>query len=171
MIAAGIIGAEVMFWALLLGGLAVRYPLRRKRIGLAMLALTPVVDPALIALTYVDISRGADVTYFHGLSPVYVGFTVAFGPSIIRSMDARVARRYGAETPDEPQSRRILRGDLAKVIAAGSISAALLAIGLALAGWDRSFWLIYWIITVVFIVAAWPVVESWATRREARGQE
>jgi hypothetical protein len=49
MVIAFMVAAEIAFWALLLAGLAFRYPLRRPRAGIALLVATPFVDLALLA--------------------------------------------------------------------------------------------------------------------------
>lgn len=58
MILTAIVTAEILFWLLLISGLLVRYALKAPRVGVALLIATPVVDLALLALTYVDLSFG-----------------------------------------------------------------------------------------------------------------
>ena len=50
--------AEILFWVLLVAGLLVRYALKAPRIGAGLLLATPVVDLALLILTYIDLSTG-----------------------------------------------------------------------------------------------------------------
>lgn len=54
MIAALILAGEVAFWFFVLAGLASRYLLRLPRLGVALLACTPLVDLVLIVATVVD---------------------------------------------------------------------------------------------------------------------
>lgn len=63
-----IIAGEVLFWLLLLGGLGARYILRQRTVSTILLVSTPVVDAAILALTYVDLARGAPSDFSHGLA-------------------------------------------------------------------------------------------------------
>ena len=179
MIALAIVCAEILFWVFLLSGLFARYALRQTTLGLVLLALTPVVDIVLIALTYIDLHRGADASFFHGLATVYVGFTVMFGPAIVRAMDAKFLRRYGggkgsgAETarpmsssgsPTEKDARR----DWLKACAACGIAGVLIVIAMVIVGLSGSFWLIYWLVVLASIVVAWPFITRYLERRQAR---
>jgi len=68
-VAAAIIAAEVAFWVLLLGGLVARYGLRRPRLGAALLVGVPLVDVVLLGITALDLARGAQADWSHGLAP------------------------------------------------------------------------------------------------------
>ena len=74
-----IVAAEIAFWALLLGGLASRYILGRRRLGLALLIATPFVDVALLVATTIDLRGGGEAALPHALAAVYIGVTVAGG--------------------------------------------------------------------------------------------
>lgn len=99
MIGVLILVGELTFWALVLGGLVARYPLRRPRLGAVLLLMTPVVDLALVAATVVDLRAGATAGAFHGLAAVYVGVSVAFGPRMVRWADGRFAHRFAGGPP------------------------------------------------------------------------
>lgn len=182
MIALAIICAEILFWVFLLSGLFARYALRQKTLGLVLLALTPVVDIVLISLTYIDLHRGANASFFHGMAAVYVGFTVMFGPAIVRAMDAKFLRRYGggaggAEDSAAPtsssgsESRKNTRRDWLKACAACGIAGVLISIAMVIVGLQSSFWLIYWLVVLASIVVGWPLVTRWLEQREAREAE
>jgi hypothetical protein len=132
-IAAAIAAAEIGFWALVLGGLAARYVLHRRRLSTVLLALVPAVDVVLLTVTAIDLARGADAGWSHGLAAVYLGFSVVLGPPLIRSLDRRFA---GA--PPRPTNEWALWG---RAVLASALSAvllgALMLIGntTALAGW------------------------------------
>ena len=169
MIALAIVCAEILFWVFLISGLFARYALRQRMLGLLLLALTPAVDIVLIALTYVDLHRGASASFFHGLATVYVGFTVMFGPAIIRAMDAKFLRRYGGGAGGEegaagPASssdstrRQAAKRDWLKACGACGIAGILIAIAIAIVGLSGSFWLIYWLIALAFTAATWPLI-------------
>jgi hypothetical protein len=90
-IAAAIAAAEIGFWALVLGGLAARYALHRRRLSTVLLLLVPVVDVLLLAVTIADLATGGEAGWSHGLAAVYLGFSVVLGPPLIRSLDRRFA--------------------------------------------------------------------------------
>lgn len=155
-----IIAGEVSFWCLLLGGLSVRYLFRWRLVSAALLALTPMVDLAVIALTYVDLARGAPSDLSHGLAAFYVGFSVTFGPELIRRFDRRFARRY-TDVPDADLPAVPMRSSLQywlRCVTAAAITIGLLGVGIVVAGTEDSFWLIYWIISAAFTVFLWAVI-------------
>ena len=128
MILAIIIGCEVGFWVLILLGLIARYLLRLRRVGLALLALTPVVDLILLAATAIDLMAGATATVFHGIAAIYLGLSVAYGHKMISWADARFAHRFAeGPTPLKRYGRAytnecwkdVARTTLAVVVAAG----------------------------------------------------
>ena len=140
MIAAFIIAAEIGFWMLLLSGLAVRYLLRRPRLGAALLLATPLVDVALLAATVVDLRNGATASIAHALAAVYIGVSVAYGHSLVRWADVRFAHRFAGGSPPAPGPRsgrphaaRERRGWLRHALA-WSVGAGLLLGGAAAVG-------------------------------------
>ena len=58
-IAIAIAACEIAFWALLFGGMAARYWWRRRRLSTVLLVAIPVADALLLALTAIDLARGA----------------------------------------------------------------------------------------------------------------
>ena len=99
-----LIGAsEVGFWVLLVAGLTARYLLRARRLSTVLLLLVPVLDVVLVSAALVDVAGGSPPDATHGLAAVYLGGTVAFGHSLIRWADARVAHRFaGGPPPPRP---------------------------------------------------------------------
>jgi hypothetical protein len=132
-IPAAIAAAEIGFWVLVLGGLTARYGLQRRRLSTVMLAAVPAVDVLLLTVTAIDLARGADAGWSHGLAAVYLGFSVVLGPPLIQSLDRRFAR-----VPARPVNEWALWG---RAVLASALSAvllgALMLIGntTALAGW------------------------------------
>ncbi|MDI2585870.1 hypothetical protein OR571_01670 [Psychrobacillus sp. NEAU-3TGS] len=84
-----IIACEVGFWVVILLGLITRYILKKERLGLFFLALTPVIDLILLAITSIDLYNGATATLAHAIAAVYLGSSIAFGKSMIRWADVR----------------------------------------------------------------------------------
>lgn len=99
-----LIGAcEIGFWVLLGGGLAARYLLRARRLSTVLLVLVPVLDVVLVSASLIDVAGGSPPGMTHGLAAVYLGFTVAFGHSMIRWADTRFAHRFaGGPPPPKP---------------------------------------------------------------------
>lgn len=103
LIGAFIVACEVAFWAFVLAGLVARYLLRRPKLGVALLLMTPVVDLVLVAATVIDLRAGAQADLFHGLAAIYVGVSVAFGSRMIGWADERFAHRFaGGPPPQRP---------------------------------------------------------------------
>lgn len=84
-----IVISEVGFWVLILAGLITRYLLKLKKLGLFLLALTPVIDLVLLIATSVDLYNGATATQVHGIAAIYIGVSIAFGKSMIAWADIR----------------------------------------------------------------------------------
>jgi hypothetical protein len=89
-----IIGCEAAFWVVLALALAARYLLRRDLLSRALLLGLPAVDLLLLLFTALDLRSGTPATFAHGLATAYVGFTVAFGPVMIRWADRHFAFRF-----------------------------------------------------------------------------
>lgn len=135
-----IIACEIGFWLLLGAGLISRYLLGRKRLGAAFLISVPLVDVILLAATIIDLRSGAMANFTHGLAAAYLGFSVAFGRSLVRWADVRFAHRFAGGPPPEPKAKygreRVTRewkefgrGLLAYVIACALIAGAVVFVG------------------------------------------
>ncbi len=163
-----IIGCEIGFWAVLLVGLSARYLWRRRRLSNVLLTCVPLFDVVLLVLTIVDLRRGVTANWTHGLAACYVGFSVAFGPSTIRSADAWFAYRYagGPRPPKRPRygRERTLRewGEFRKGLLAWAITCALLLLAIAMVGdADRTRALNGWLLRLTLFIGAWAL---WALR-------
>lgn len=174
MILIAIVVAEVLFWILLLAGLLTRYALKAPRIGAALLIATPIVDLVLLALTYIDLSSGKSSNFIHGLSALYIGYSIALGPTIIRALDVRFARRFGTRenNTDGPDSHTAESAMTTwkRVCWASLISVVLLTIGIAITSLQGAFWLIYWIIVAIFIVVSWWFIGPYREKKKKRGK-
>lgn len=94
-----IAGCEIGFWIVLAAGLAARYPLRLRRTGAALLICVPLIDLVLLAATAIDLRGGATAGTGHGLAAAYLGYSVAFGHSVVRWADERFAHRFSGGPP------------------------------------------------------------------------
>ncbi|MEV4387565.1 hypothetical protein AB0J68_17910 [Micromonospora sp. NPDC049580] len=179
MVVAVIIGCEIAFWVLLGAGLVARYPLRRPRLGAALLVCVPLVDLALLAASVIDLRRGATAGVSHGLAAAYLGFSVAFGHSMVRWADQRFAHRFAGGPPPVRPPRYALahsrhswrvraKALLGWAVACALLGAAILWVNDAertreLGNWIRS-------LTVVILIwlVAFPVWETMFPRRPKR---
>ncbi|MFF2747624.1 hypothetical protein ACFVVA_18985 [Kitasatospora sp. NPDC058048] len=94
MIVTLIIAAEISFWILLGLGLTARYLLRWRRTSTALLVGLPVVDLTLYALTVLDLRGGATASWTHALAASYAGFSIGYGPSLVRWADRHFLHRF-----------------------------------------------------------------------------
>ncbi|WP_258904527.1 hypothetical protein [Actinokineospora sp. UTMC 2448] len=94
-----IAACEVGFWVVLGAGLLARYVLKWRRTSVVLLLCTPVLDVVLLVAAAVDIGGGGEAGLQHALGTIYLGFSVVFGPGLIRWADARVAHRFAGGPP------------------------------------------------------------------------
>ncbi|WP_226961765.1 MULTISPECIES: hypothetical protein [Streptomyces] len=98
-----ILAAEVAFWVVLASGLAVRYLLRMRRLGGALLLGVPLIDVLLLTATAIDLRGGGEMSAGHGLAVLYLGFTVGYGHYLVTWADGHAAHRLGgAARPAKP---------------------------------------------------------------------
>lgn len=102
-LAAAIAICELAFWVVLAAGLVARYALRLRRTSAVLLVSTPLLDVALLVIAVVDLRRGGEASGVHGLGAAYLGFSVAFGHSVIRWADRWFAYWFaGGPRPVKP---------------------------------------------------------------------
>ncbi|MCI9889059.1 hypothetical protein JT358_11405 [Micrococcales bacterium 31B] len=133
MLIAVILACEVMFWVFLVAGLVARYLMRKQRLGGILLALAPTVDLVLITVTALDLRSGANASFAHILSALYIGVSVAYGHDMVRWLDQRFARKYaGGPAPLElfgaDYARLCWRRVVKTTLAMGIATAILLAL-------------------------------------------
>jgi hypothetical protein len=96
-----IVVCEIAFWVVIALGLAARYLLRLSKLGMTLLALTPLIDLILLAVTGWDLYHGAQATTAHGIAAVYIGVSIAYGKRMIAWADSRF-RYYVAKQGEKP---------------------------------------------------------------------
>lgn len=103
-----IIASEIGFWVVIAAGLALRYLARMPRAGAVVLALVPALDLVLLIAVGVDLHQGSPVTRVHQLAGLYLGVSVAFGPSLVRWADGHAAHLLanGPRPPKAPKQGR-----------------------------------------------------------------
>ncbi|HEX2313573.1 MAG TPA: hypothetical protein VHJ17_07575 [Thermomonospora sp.] len=164
MILAIIAACEIGFWVFLLAGLAARYLLRRRRTGAALLVCVPLVDLVLLVATVIDLRGGATADFTHGLAAAYIGFSVAFGHSLIRWADRRFAHRFADGPPPPKPSRYGMERakyewrEFGKAVVAWAVSCLLLLGAIAMVGdADRTEALAGWIGRLSFVLGIWSL--------------
>lgn len=84
-----IVGCEIMFWIVIILGLVTRYVLNLNKLGIFLLALTPLIDLALLITAGIDLYHGATATVAHAIAAVYIGISIGFGKSMVKWADER----------------------------------------------------------------------------------
>jgi hypothetical protein len=79
---------------LLYSGFAARYLLGRKQLSFYLLLCVPLIDLLLLLFVVFDLNNGVNATFAHGLASAYIGFTVAFGSSLISWSDKWFAYKF-----------------------------------------------------------------------------
>jgi hypothetical protein len=164
MLLAIIAGCEIGFWVVLSAGLAARYPLRMHRLSTVLLVCVPLVDVVLLAATVLDLRGGAVANVTHGLAAAYIGFSIAFGPSMIRWADERFAHRFAeGPSPRRPPRYGAARAkhewrDFGKAAVAWAIGCALLLGAIAMVGdASRTGALAGWIGRLTWVLGIWSL--------------
>ncbi|GIJ45776.1 hypothetical protein Val02_26620 [Virgisporangium aliadipatigenens] len=163
MMLAFIVGAEIAFWVVLGLGLVFRYLIKMRRTSLVLLVSVPLIDVVLLAATAVDLRGGAEPATGHGLAAAYLGFSVAFGHSMLRWADERFAHRFaGGPPPWKPP-----KGGWARVryewrsfglaVLAVAISCAILGVMYLYVGADRGVMLLAWMGRLGVVLVFWLV--------------
>lgn len=192
MLIAWIVGCEIAFWVLLAAGLVARYPLRQRRAGGVLLAATPVVDLALLVVAAADLHGGGVAGQPHALAAVYLGFSIAFGPSLVRWADVRFAHRFAGGPPPRvvprrgPERVRYEWREWGKAVLGAAITVALLQTGrlwvgdehrtaalqgmTALVGFVIGVWLVGWPVwvSVVQLLTAHTIGRKQSTSKTKR---
>lgn len=169
MIALAIGCCEAGFWVVLGAGLACRYRWGRPRAGAALLACVPAVDLVLLIITAVDLRRGAAADATHGLAAVYLGFSVALGPSFVRAADRRVGTRAPAVRPSRAERERREWHVFGLACLAAGISALLLLAEIAVADGDGAA-LAGWYANLGAVLLVWFVAGPLVAAVQARRQ-
>lgn len=145
-----IVGCETAFWVVLGLALAARYVLQRDVASRALLLALPAVDILLLVFTAADLRSGTPATFAHGLATAYVGFTVAFGPVVVRWADRHFAHWFASGPPPVTAAAR-------------GWTAVRQELGL----WLRS--VVAWAITVALLIALIAYIDNDAVARELYG--
>lgn len=171
MLLALIVACEIGFWVVLGAGLTARYLLRWRRVSKVLLICVPLVDVVLLVATVIDLRRGAEPEWGHGLAAIYIGFSVAFGHSMIRWADQRFAHRFaGGPPPQRPPKHGPARlrhewVSFGRAVLGWLVAAALLGAGYLMVGdHDRAAPLLEWAVRpaapLLIWFIFWPLWET-----------
>jgi hypothetical protein len=163
-----IIGCEIGFWLFLFLGLFIRYVLKSPEMGKAVLLCVPLLDLILLFATAIDLHRGAVAEVSHGLAAIYLGFTVVYGPGLIKWLDQYAAYKFSSgekiiKVSSYGWSHAVHEWkQWFKAVGAGAIAAILLLCAIkfvnepdktqALNEW---FYQIFWLLAIWFV--CWPL--------------
>lgn len=159
-----IVACEVLFWVFLGSGLVARYPLGRPTLGAALLLCAPLVDVVLLVAAAVDLRTGGVASWSHGLAAAYIGFSVAFGHSIIRWADAHFVHRFAhGRAPTKPARYGRARAarewrEFGKALIAWGVACGLLAAIGMVGDPHRTEALSDWIRTLSVALGVWGVI-------------
>ena len=140
MLVALILVCEVLFWVVLLAGLAARYLLRRERLSRVLLIAAPMVDLILLTTTSLDLRGGGTATFAHSLAAIYIGVSVGFGHRMVQWADQRFAHRYAGGPPPPRKPRHgaahaaYERRALMRHVVAWAVGCGLLLLAVAMVG-------------------------------------
>lgn len=165
---------EVLFWVFLVLGLLIRYALGWQKVSITLLILTPLTDFVQLILAFFDIANGSNPNFLHGMAAFYIGFSIAGGQQVVRSLDVYFDRRFnkGQKYPPVTTNKSNLdklseaRHEWRRAALAGVIALAIMLVLTYLAGFSKSFWMIYWIIVVIFTVITWWLIGPWRLSRK-----
>lgn len=173
---------EIGFWVLLGAGLLARYVFKLRRTSNVLLVGTPVLDVVLLVAAVIDLRGGGEAGLAHGLGATYLGFSVAFGHSLIRWADVRFAHWFaGGPAPVKPPKygpERVKREwrEWGKCVIACSMGVGVLVLLSFVIGTPERTEVLWqqWIPRLGVITAIWFAVGPlWSTvdRREAPEKE
>jgi hypothetical protein len=170
---------EIAFWAVLALGLAVRYGLRRRRLGLVLLLLSPLLDLVLLVVATADLLGGATAGTAHGLAAGYLAGTIVWGHAILRWADGWVAHRFaGAPRPARPPRYGAAKvrhewAEWGKAVVFWAIASGMLAtITLVVGDADRTAALVGWMGRYTLVVVVWLVADPiWVTLSPPKAPE
>ncbi|MFB4318643.1 hypothetical protein [Actinomadura sp. 21ATH] len=181
MLLALIAACEIGFWLVLGAGLSARYLLRRPRLGTVLLVCVPLLDVVLLTATVIDLRGGATANFTHGLSAAYLGYSVAFGRSMVRWADERFAHRFAGGPPPKGKPKygsarvRYEWREFGKAALATAIGCGVLLTMIAVVDDpDRTRALLGWTARLGMVLAIWsiwPISHTFWPAKPKPGQE
>jgi hypothetical protein len=109
MLYAVLLASEIAFWALLVGGLYVRYALDRDRLSAALLIAAASTDLVVLVVAALDLAGGATAQTSHIIAALVVAYSVAYARHLAGIADRFVLRRLGRPVPEKPRPPKAVR--------------------------------------------------------------
>lgn len=109
MLYAVLLVSEIAFWALLVGGLYVRYALDRHRLSAAMLVAAASTDLVVLLAAGLDLAGGAAAQTSHILAALSIAYSVVYARRLVAIADRFVLRRLGREVTEPPPRPKAAR--------------------------------------------------------------
>lgn len=154
------VAAEGAFWACLILGFVVRYALKLPKLGLLLLAATPLIDLLLLMFGYFSLKETGEANFMHGFAAFYIAFSLVFGFDIVSALDKRFGGKAQSTNFSSDKKKQFR-----KCLLACLLTALMLAAGILITGKAGSFWLIYWLIAVAFTPLIWWGLEKMVAHR------
>ena len=104
-----ILASELAFWALLVGGLYVRYVHDRPRLSAAMLVAAASTDLVVLLVAALDLAGGAEAQSSHVFAALAVAYSVACARHLVGIADRFVLRRLGRAVVEPPRPPKAVR--------------------------------------------------------------
>jgi len=104
-----ILASELAFWALLVGGLYVRYVHDRPRLSAAMLVAAASTDLVVLIVAGLDLAGGAEAQSSHVFAALAVAYSVVYARHLVGIADRFVLRRLGREVVEPSRAPKALR--------------------------------------------------------------
>ena len=104
-----IVASEIAFWALLVGGLYVRYAHERTRLSAALLVAAASTDLVVLLVAGLDLAGGAAAQTSHVFAALAVAYSVAYARHLVGIADRFVLRRLGREVVEPPRGSKAVR--------------------------------------------------------------
>lgn len=154
-----IIFCEIGFWMFLFTGLFVRYQLKKDKLSRVLLLCVPILDVILLSATFIDLNRGAEATFAHGLATAYLGFTLVFGKEVVNWADHKMGGKVNEQVTLTGFSYALYEWKVwGRGVLACAIAACLLFLGIELVDQpQRTGSLNDWYYILVNLMVLWAV--------------
>ncbi|HHD1096128.1 MULTISPECIES: hypothetical protein [Staphylococcus] len=150
---------EITFWFFLLISVILRYQLGFKKISISMLIMTVIINILQMIVIFVHLFYGAKPTFFHGLTAVFIGFSLIYGRRTIQWADKWAAYKWSAGSKpikvDKSANISYQWNEFYRVCLCVGLITTLILISFFFVPFEDAFWLIYWLVVNVSIIIFW----------------
>lgn len=150
---------EIAFCFFLLTSIIFRYKFGFKRISILMLIMTIIINILQMLAIFVHLFYGAKPTFFHGLTAVFIGFSLVYGRRTIQWTDEWAAYKWSSGSKPVKVEKSVdinyQWNEFYRVCLCIGLVTGLILISFFFVPFKDAFWLIYWLIVNVSIVIFW----------------